>query len=79
MTLGHFVIYTFAGSFIWCYALAWIGFKLGDSGNSLGIYFHKFDTAIGIVGLINAAWYIHRHWRHRLEYRDAQGSRNSAN
>jgi membrane protein DedA with SNARE-associated domain len=70
MPLVRFVIYTFVGSFIWCYGLAWIGRKLGESWNTLGVYFHKFDTAIAIVLLIAAVWYVRRHWRHRLDYRD---------
>jgi membrane protein DedA with SNARE-associated domain len=70
MPLGRFVAYTFVGSFIWCYGLAWIGLKLGESWNTLGVYFHKFDTAIAIVLLIAAVWYVRRHWRHRLDYRD---------
>jgi membrane protein DedA with SNARE-associated domain len=70
MPLGRFVAYTFVGSFIWCYGLAWIGLKLGESWNTLGVYFHKFDTAIAIVLLIAAIWYVRRHWRHRLDYRD---------
>ena len=70
MPLLPFVIYTFAGSFIWCYALAWIGLKLGENWNTLGTYFHKFDTAIAVLLVIAAAWYIRRHWKHRLEYRN---------
>jgi len=70
MPLGRFVSYTFAGSFIWCYGLAWIGLKLGERWNALGVYFHRFDTAIAILLLIAAAWYVRRHWRHRLDYRD---------
>jgi len=70
MPLGRFVSYTFAGSFIWCYGLAWIGLKLGERWNTLGAYFHKFDTAIAIVLLVAAVWYVRRHWRHRLDYRD---------
>lgn len=70
MPLGRFVSYTFAGSFIWCYGLAWVGLKLGERWNTLGAYFHKFDTAIAIVLLVAAVWYVRRHWRHRLDYRD---------
>jgi len=74
MPMMPFVIYTFTGSFIWCYALAWIGFKLGESWNTLGPYFHKFDTVIAVVLLIGAIWYIRRHWRHRLDYNKDMGS-----
>jgi len=70
MPLLRFVVYTFAGSLIWCYGLAWIGLKLGENWRTLGAYFHKFDSAITLVLLIAIVWYVRRHWRHRLDYRD---------
>jgi len=70
MPLLRFVVYTFAGSLIWCYGLAWIGLKLGENWLTLGAYFHKFDSAITLVLLIAVVWYVRRHWRHRLDYRD---------
>ena len=70
MPLLRFVVYTFAGSLIWCYGLAWIGLKLGENWRTLGAYFHKFDSAITLVLLIAVVWYVRRHWRHRLDYRD---------
>lgn len=65
MSLWRFVLYTFIGSFIWCWALAWVGKKLGESWNTLGVYFHRFDAIIGIVIIAGIAWYIRRHLRHR--------------
>lgn len=56
-----FVIYTFAGSLPWCYFLAYLGFKLGDHWDTLGVYFHRFDTVIGIIILAGAIWWV---WRH---------------
>jgi membrane protein DedA with SNARE-associated domain len=70
MSLLPFVFYTFIGSLIWCYGLAWIGLKLGANWHILGEYFHRFDTAIAVILLIGAAWYLRRHWKHRLDYRD---------
>jgi len=61
MNFSKFVIYTFLGSLPWCYALAYIGFKLGEHWNTLGAYFHKFDAAIGVVILIGVVWYVRRH------------------
>lgn len=63
MNFTKFVIYTFLGSFPWCYGLAYIGKKLGDHWNTLGVYFHKFDAVIGIIFVILAVWYIRRHLR----------------
>lgn len=61
MNFSKFVIYTFAGSFPFCYILAYIGKKLGDNWNTLGDYFHKFDVAIIIIILIGIIWFIRRH------------------
>jgi membrane protein DedA with SNARE-associated domain len=61
MNFSKFVIYTFLGSLPWCYALAYIGKKLGDNWNILGVYFHRFDFVIVIVILLGVIWYIRRH------------------
>lgn len=62
MDFKKFVIYTFLGSLPWCYALAWIGKKLGDNWDTLGVYFHKFDLVIGIILLAGLVWFIKRHF-----------------
>jgi membrane protein DedA with SNARE-associated domain len=64
MNLWRFNLYTFVGSFIWSVGLAWIGMKLGEHWNTLGVYFHRFDAAIGVILLIAVVWYVRRHLRH---------------
>jgi len=64
MDLWRFNLYTFVGSYIWSVALAWVGMKLGENWNTLGVYFHRFDAAIGIVLLIAIVWYVRRHLQH---------------
>ncbi|MFH0955816.1 MAG: DedA family protein [Candidatus Falkowbacteria bacterium] len=61
MNFSKFVVYSFLGSLPWCYALAYIGKKLGDNWDTLGVYFHKFDFVIGIVIIVGVAWYVRRH------------------
>ncbi|HEY3644674.1 MAG TPA: DedA family protein [Gammaproteobacteria bacterium] len=61
MPLAKFVAYTFIGSLIWCWALAWVGQSLGEHWDTLGVYFHRFDEVIALVILAGAAWWI---WRH---------------
>ncbi len=63
MPLWRFNIYTFVGSYIWSLALAWIGMKLGEHWNTLGVYFHRFDTVIGLALLAAIVWYVRRHVR----------------
>ncbi|HYB89770.1 MAG TPA: DedA family protein [Candidatus Binataceae bacterium] len=47
-----FTIYTLAGSYLWCLALAWAGMKLGEHWKDLAPWFHRFDG--GIAGLLVA-------------------------
>ncbi|OZB59447.1 MAG: alkaline phosphatase [Lysobacterales bacterium 14-68-21] len=64
MPLGRFTAYTFLGSLIWCWGLAWIGVKLGEHWNTLGVYFHRFDAAIVALVVLGAGLYVWRHVRH---------------
>jgi membrane protein DedA with SNARE-associated domain len=59
-----FIIYTFVGSFPWCYALSYVGFRMGEKWDTLGFYFHRFDAVIGAVILAGAVWWIWRHISH---------------
>ena len=66
MPRGKFHIYTFIGSWPWCFGLAYLGMKLGENWRSLGKYFHQFDAIIGVLLLAAIAWFIWSHWQHRL-------------
>lgn len=61
MNFGKFLIYTFLGSLPFCLFLAYVGKKLGDNWDTLGVYFHKFDLIIGIIILICLIWFVRRH------------------
>jgi membrane protein DedA with SNARE-associated domain len=61
MDRTRFHIYTFIGSLPWCLGLAWLGFFLGERWVTLGVYFHKFDLAIGLTVLAGAVWFV---WSH---------------
>ncbi len=63
MPQGHFHLYTFAGSWIWCFALAFVGEKLGtrwDSDPTLRAWFHRFDLAIGVLVATAVAIFLYR-------------------
>lgn len=64
MPLWRFTVYTFIGSLIWCWGLAWIGLKLGQHWDTLGVYFHRFDALIVAIVLLGAILYVWRHLRH---------------
>ncbi len=61
MNFPKFIIYTFLGSLPFCYLLAYIGKKLGDNWNTLGVYFHRFDAIIGVFVLVGLVLFIRRH------------------
>jgi membrane protein DedA with SNARE-associated domain len=64
MNLTKFTVYTFIGSFIWCWLLALAGMKFGEHWVDLKVYFHQFHYVIVVFGLIGLAWYVRRHFRH---------------
>ena len=61
MKLVPFHVYTFIGSWPWCFGLAWVGMKLGDKWDSdprVKAAFHRADAVIGVVLIAAIAWYI---------------------
>lgn len=60
-----FTIYSFVGSFIWSYILAFLGMKLGPEWVALRERFHWFDTVVIVLLAIGIIWWIARHIRHR--------------
>lgn len=72
MPLGRFHVYTFIGSWPWCFGLAWLGMTLGDKWNSdprVRDAFHKADAVVLAVLIIGAGFYV---W-HRLRVLRGRG------
>lgn len=67
MPQGRFHLYTFLGSWPWCFALAYLGMKAGANWDYLKDYFHKFDAVIGGVIVVGAVWFVWNHWSHRIK------------
>jgi len=66
MPLLRFHFYTFLGSWPWCFALAWVGMKLGDQWRTdprLSAILHKLDFVIVGAIVAGAVWFV---W-HRLK------------
>jgi membrane protein DedA with SNARE-associated domain len=69
MNQVKFHIYTFIGSFPWCYALAYIGMKLGASFNTNPEFkevFHRFHLAVEAVIVVAFVYYVISHWKNRI-------------
>jgi membrane protein DedA with SNARE-associated domain len=65
-----FQVYTFIGSWPWCFALAFAGHQLGrkwDSDPRFHTLFQRFDWVIAAIVLLGAGWYVWRHIRHQRE------------
>ncbi len=56
MPFVPFLLLSVIGSYPWCWALAWVGHKMGEHWNTLGPYFHRADGVIGGVVVILGAW-----------------------
>lgn len=63
MHMGKFIAYTFIGSLIWCWLLAYAGFKTGEHWESLKVYFHQFHHVLIVAAVIFIAWYVRRHFK----------------
>jgi len=66
MPMAKFQIYTFLGSWPWCFGLAYVGFLLGDQWNSnptLRSLFHRFDAVIVVILLAGFTWFVWARWR----------------
>jgi membrane protein DedA with SNARE-associated domain len=69
MNMVKFQLYTFVGSWPWCYALAYFGMKLGarwDSDPRLKEIMRRFDAVVVVALLALVALYVWTHVRHRV-------------
>lgn len=65
-----FHIYTFIGSWPWCFALAYVGMRLGeqwDKDPRLKLWFHRFDAVILAVLLAGVAYFLWSHVKGRVK------------
>lgn len=64
-----FHIYTFVGSWPWCFVLAYVGLRLGeqwDKDPRLKLWFHRMDGVILAVLIAGIAYFVWSHLRDRV-------------
>ncbi|MDE2166875.1 MAG: DedA family protein [Alphaproteobacteria bacterium] len=69
MSQTKFQIYTFIGSWPWCYALAYVGYRLGeqwDNNPHFKAIMQQSDVAVAAAIVLGIVWYIWWHVKHRL-------------
>ncbi len=68
MPLLRFHIYTFLGSWPWCFVLAYVGMRLGRSWETDPRFkevFHRFHLGVEVVLLAAIVWFVWSHWKQR--------------
>jgi membrane protein DedA with SNARE-associated domain len=61
MNRTKFHIYTFVGSWPWCFALAWVGYQLGVRWNSdpaLHAIMHKLDLGVAVLLVLALSYFL---------------------
>ena len=74
MNQVRFHVYTFLGSWPWCYALAYVGMKLGDAWQTdprLKEVFHRFHLGVEAVLAVALVWFVASHWKNRIRTDEA--------
>lgn len=69
MNQWRFHIYTFIGSWPWCFALAYAGMKLGaqwDTNPGFKAAFHKFQLGVEVLIVVGIVWFVWTHWKNRV-------------
>lgn len=60
MHRGQFLAYTFAGAFVWNFALTYVGFLLGKEWHRIGNYTQPLDFTLVIIILVLVLWIVYR-------------------
>lgn len=71
MPLVRFHVYTFVGSWPWCFLLIYVGMVLGDKWSSdatLHTAFHFFDYGIAVLAALFVMRFVWSRWRNRRDH-----------
>lgn len=70
----RFHLYTFIGSWPWCFVLAYVGMKLGDKWESdprFKTIFHRFHLAVEVALVAAILFFVYSHWKNRIRTQEA--------
>ncbi len=65
----RFHLYTFIGSWPWCFVLAYVGMKLGNRWETdprFKAIFHRFHLGVELVLVAGIVWFVWTHWKNRV-------------
>ena len=68
MNQFRFHLYTFLGSWPWCYVLAYVGMRLGSRFQTdprMKAFFDRFHLGVEAVLVLGIAWFVWTHWKNR--------------
>lgn len=69
MSQVRFHVYTFLGSLPWCFALAYVGMKLGqtwDNDPRFKAAFHQYHLVVEVLILAGVIWFVWTRWKDRV-------------
>jgi membrane protein DedA with SNARE-associated domain len=70
----RFHLYTFIGSLPWCYALAYVGMRLGNAWETDPRFkeiYHRYHIVMEALILIGIVWFLWTHWKNRVRPTEA--------
>jgi membrane protein DedA with SNARE-associated domain len=69
MNFAKFTLYTVLGCLPWTFALAWVGYLLGENWTAAEEVLRPLAWGIALVILVLGTWWVTRRWRQvREEY-----------
>jgi membrane protein DedA with SNARE-associated domain len=63
LPLLPFSLYTFFGSLVWSYLLAYLGYYAGENWGKFQPYFHSINLVLVAVGLLVVGWWFYHRMR----------------
>jgi membrane protein DedA with SNARE-associated domain len=75
----RFHLYTFIGSWPWCFVLAWAGMRLGqawDTDPRFKALFHRFHLGMELLILAGIVWFVWTHWNNRVRPGEVEAASN---